>query len=174
VSTSTDSTVQLPPTGRGADRAVADYARMRVQDALCDLAAAPGRALEVRQALVDELIDAPPACLPVALGELHAITAYLYGTSEVARTGFRRTGVEGEAMFDELAALAYNPFRYAAGGLCDHDRPAVEHLKAVFGMAVVMDLSWPTAEEGCPICCYLADHVPDEPLLCDHPEDVTA
>jgi hypothetical protein len=71
-------------------------------------------------------------------------------------------------MADELAALAHNPYRYVAGGLCEHARSMIEHLATVFALAQVMVLAWPV--EGCPICSYFdCDGLDfdDEPLLHD-------
>jgi hypothetical protein len=151
---------------------LAEDTRIRVQDALCGVAEIPDDVLEIRQALIDDLTAAPAACLPVALAELHAITAYLFGRSDEAWTSFRRSGVEGQLMADELAALAHNPYRYVAGGLCEHAGSMIEHLATVFALVRVMVLAWPV--EGCAICSYFDcdgldfdDEVDDEPLLND-------
>jgi hypothetical protein len=55
-------------------------------------------------------------------------------------------------MADELAALAHNPYRYVAGGLCEHAGTMVEHLETVFALVHRMVLAWPV--EDCPICSY--------------------
>jgi hypothetical protein len=142
----------------------------------CWPAATPGNVLQIRQALIDDLVVAPAACLRVALAEGHAAAAYLFGSNESARDGFGHT-VESELVAEELVALACNPYRYAAGELCDHVGPTVEHPSAVFGLALVMILWWPVEDDDCPICCYLDFDVPDfedempaEPL----PRDGTA
>jgi hypothetical protein len=152
---------------------LAEHTRMRVHDALCAVAANSRDVLQIRQALLDDLTAAPAPCRTVALAELHTIAAYLFGNNGAAREGFRETGVESDLMLDELGWLAYNPYRYAAGGLCDHVGPTIEHMSAVFGLEVVMVLSWPVTDGGCPICCYLDDHMPEEPLLCDHAAEPT-
>jgi hypothetical protein len=153
-------------------RVLAEHTRMRVQDALCGVAEIPGDVLEIRQALIDDLTTAPGACLPVALAELHAIAAHLFGRSHPAWTSFRRPGMEGQLMADELAALAHNPYRYVAGGLCDHAASMVEHLVTVFELVQVMVRACPGG--GCPICFYFDceildfdDDLLNEPLLGD-------
>jgi hypothetical protein len=158
---------------------LAEHTRTRVQDALCGVAEIPGDVLEIRQALIDDLTAAPAACLPVALAELHAITACLFGRSDEAWTSFRLPGVEGRRMADELAALAHNPYRYVGGGLCEHAGSMVEHLATVFALVQVMVLAWPV--EGCPICSYFDcdglgfdDEVDDEPSLDDRTATATA
>ena len=102
------------------------------------------------------------------------MAAFLFSSSDQARGGFRHTGVESQLMEDELAALAYNPYRYAAGGLCDHAGLMYEHLAAAFGPALVMALWWRAGDDACPICTYLDDHVPDEPLLHDCAAEMSA
>ena len=162
----------LYPTSEGDAQVLAEHTRMRVQDALCGVAEIPGDVLESRQALIDDLTATPAACLPVALAELHAITAYLFARSDRAWTVFRRPGLEGRLMADELTALAHNPYRYVAGGLCEHAGTTVEHLATVFALVHRMLLASPV--EGCPICSYFDcdvlnfdDEVDDEPLLHD-------
>jgi hypothetical protein len=160
----------LDPASENDAQALAEHVSMRVQDALCGVAEAPGDAQEIQQALIDDLTLAPAACLLVALTELHSVAAYLFGRSDRAWTAFRRPGVDGRLMADELAALGHNPYRYVTGGLCDHAASMPEHLVTVFELVQVMVRAWP--DDGCPICCYFDcevldfdDDLPDESLL---------
>jgi hypothetical protein len=149
----------LDPTSEDDAQVLDEHTSMRVQEALCGVAAAPCDAPQIRQSLIDDLSAAPAACLPGALAELHAIAAYLFGGSDPAWTSFRGQGAERQLMAEELAALARNPYRYVAGGLCDHVESTVEHLEAVFELVLAMLLAWP--DGGCPICRYFDCELPD-------------
>jgi len=76
----------LDPTSEDDARLLAEHTPMRVHDALCGITRAPGDARQIRQGLMDELTAAPAACLPVALAELHAVAAHLFGGSDPAWT----------------------------------------------------------------------------------------
>ncbi|MQA35299.1 hypothetical protein [Modestobacter roseus] len=142
--------------------------QMGMYDALCGISREPRRAGELHQALLDDIAAAPAECLTQALAELHALAAFLVN-HDVALHGFCHTGVESLTMWNELAFLMSNPYRYAAGR-CDHAGPTLEHLRAVAGLVMVMVIAWPAEEDGCPVCCFLVeDHGPEDFVLPPHP-----
>ncbi len=143
-------------------QALAGHIRRRVLDAVHAVAESPGEALQIRQSLLDDITGAPAGCLTQAVAEFRALAAYLW-TNESARWGFGHTGVENDVMEDELWALADNPYRYAAQ---QHSSAGstVEHLAATFGLVLVLVLAWP-AEDGCPVCPFVASDPSEELLL---------
>jgi hypothetical protein len=162
---------RLHPTADIGATTLTEETQVRVYDALCGISDEPSRALELRQALIDDIAAAPAECLPQALAELHALAAFLIN-HDVALHGFCHTGVESTTMWNELAFLLSNPYRYAAGQ-CDHAGPTLEHLQAVAGLVLVMVMAWPAEEDGCPVCCFVVEeHGPEDFVLPPRPSAV--
>jgi hypothetical protein len=157
-------------TASGA-RVLAEETHVRVHTAMCDISDEPSRALEIRQALMDDMAAAPAECLPHALAELRALAAFLINNENVLH-GFCHTGVESTTMWDELASLVSNPYRYAAGR-CDHAGAPLERLQAVAGLVMVLVMTWPAEENGCPVCCFVVEeHGPEDFVLPPRPSAV--
>ncbi|SOC47828.1 hypothetical protein SAMN05660748_1062 [Blastococcus aggregatus] len=162
---------RLHPTADIPATSPTEETQVRVYDALCAISSEPSRALELREALIDDIVAGPAECLPQALTELHALAAFLIN-HEVALHGFCDTGVESTTMWNELSSLMSNPYRYAAGQ-CDHVGPTLEHLRAVAGLVMVMVMAWPAEVDGCPVCCFVVEeHGPEDFVMPPHPSAV--
>ena len=162
---------RLHPTADTGATTLIEETRMGVYDAFCGISREPSRALELREELIDDIAAAPAECLSQALSELHALAAFLI-YHDAALHGFCHTGVESATMWDELASLTSNPYRYAAGQ-CPGAGSALTHLQAVAGLVMVMVMAWPADQDGCPICCFLDEvHCPEDFVLPPHPAAV--